>query len=436
MSAYDNTEILGAAMRFFYLQRCGCELDAERAGKYAHPACHTSFARVLGTNERIDVHGGWHDAGDYGRYIVPAAKAVADLLLARRAAPAVFLENQNTELLDEVRYELEWMLRMQREDGGVYAKVSCAGFCGFVMPEKETAELVVCPVSTPATADFAACMAMAYTDYMRRDPGFAESCLLAADRAWSFLEKQGFIGFLNPSGVVTGEYGDGENPTDEDERFFAAAALFEATGRGKYHAYVKEHAQNMGSCALGWGDMSGYGGAVYLSLSHELTDKATRAMLGDALCKKADVLVERAKTDPWGVSLDEYTWGSNMYLLNNAMTLLMANDVRPNPAYVSFARRHIAYIFGVNPLHRSYFTGFGDTPPRHPHHRPSAAAGEAMPGMVVGGPDAGLHDECAKRLCANKPPCECYVDEQDSYSTNEVCIYWNSPLVYVLARLM
>ena len=163
---------LTALVDMFYYQRCGDDLDA-RAGVFAHPACHTGLARVYGTEERMDVHGGWHDAGDFGRYIVPAAKAVADLLLAWQWHPAAFAHPGLTPLLDETRWELEWMLRMQRADGGVYHKVSCAHFCAMIMPQEETEELILSPVSTTATGDFAACMAMASRFYADIDADFA-----------------------------------------------------------------------------------------------------------------------------------------------------------------------------------------------------------------------------------------------------------------------
>jgi endoglucanase len=58
-----------------------------------------------------------------------------------------------------------------------------------------------------------------------------------------------------------------------------------------------------------------------------------------------------------------------------------------------------------------------------------------MPGMLVGGPDEGLHDLAAKTLLAGKPAAERYLDSVESYSTNETAIYWNSVLIYVLARM-
>ena len=75
-------DALKDAVRMLYMQRCGSELTEDLAGDFAHPACHTGEAVIYGTNNKIDVSGGWHDAGDYGRYTVSGVKAVADLLLA------------------------------------------------------------------------------------------------------------------------------------------------------------------------------------------------------------------------------------------------------------------------------------------------------------------------------------------------------------------
>ena len=70
-----------------YLQRCGTEIEDDTFG---HVACHNTKATIYGTSETIDVSGGWHDAGDYGRYVVPGAKTVADLLYAYAASPSSY----------------------------------------------------------------------------------------------------------------------------------------------------------------------------------------------------------------------------------------------------------------------------------------------------------------------------------------------------------
>ena len=92
-------------------------------------------------------------------------------------------------------------------------------------------------------------------------------------------------------------------------------------------------------------------------------------------------------------------------------------------------------ILGCNPVTECYVTGYGSHSPQHPHHRPSIAKNTPMKGMLVGGPDARLEDPFAQNILADKPPLLCYVDNYQSFSTNEVTIYWNSALVYALAKL-
>lgn len=434
----DFVAVFEDVCRMFYLQRCGCAVNA---GIFSHPPCHMLPARIYGTTEFGDVTGGWHDAGDYGRYVVPAAKAVADLLLAYAASPLAFSDslgipesgNGVPDILDEVRYELTWMQKMQRDDGGVYHKVTCGAFPGFVMPHQETEELILSPVSTAATGDFAAAMAMAYPVFRAIDPAFARDCLHAAERAWEYLRVTDCNPFINPEGIVTGEYGD---TNDADERYWAACALYGATGDEVYHDYIKISFNPAWAADLGWADVGAYGNAIYLGISDNRTDGFLKGAIMDALLRVADRLVAVAHGNKYAVTTKEYIWGSNMTVLNNAMLLLMAYDAYQKDTYLDCAKRQLDYIFGNNPLSICYITGCSDKSPRHPHHRPSVAAGRAMPGMLVGGPNQHLEDACARKSLVSASPGCCYIDDVESYSTNETAIYWNSPLIYVMARLM
>jgi len=441
MDNIDFIKIFNNVCRMFYLQRCGCRLSEDMAGGVSPPPRPTAAARIYGTAQYADVGGGWHDAGDYGRYIVPASKAVADLLLANKAAPSIFSDNLNISgpsnsmpgILEEIKYELIWMKKMQREDGGVYHKVTCAKFPGFVMPQYETDELIISPVSTAASGDFAAAMAMAYRIYASLDHAFAQDCLMAAKRAWNFLETTPCIPFTNPDGIITGEYGD---DNDSDERYWAACALFAATGDKTYHRYIKSNINPAWAADLGWADVGAYGNAVYLSISNDVADATVKSAIAMDLFRAADSLVEKSRDNDYGVFVDDFIWGSNMVVLNNAMLLLMANDIQPKSEYTVCARRHLDYILGNNPMGICYVTGCSDLSAQHPHHRPSVAVGRAMSGMLVGGPDQHLHDACAQKHLGSVSPARCYIDDAESYSTNEVAIYWNSPLVYVMARLL
>nr|MCR5282676.1 glycoside hydrolase family 9 protein [Lachnospiraceae bacterium] len=214
---YD--QVLSELIYMLHLQRCGCELTSEEAGEFAHASCHDTPARIYGTDETMDATGGWHDAGDYGRYIVPAAKTVVDLLMAYAHYQEVMEKNnpkKGPALLDEVRYEIDWMLKMQRADGGVYHKVTCASFPDMdIMPEEEREELIVCPVSNASTACFAASLSYATTIYKKTDAAYADRLLKAAESAYTYLsEHMDAPGFHNPEGIVTGEYGD-ENWIDD-----------------------------------------------------------------------------------------------------------------------------------------------------------------------------------------------------------------------------
>ncbi|AEJ61964.1 glycoside hydrolase family 9 [Spirochaeta thermophila DSM 6578] len=436
-------ELHTALFRFFYLQRCGTELASSLAGAWAHPACHTAPALVYGTTITKEVRGGWHDAGDYGRYVVPAAKAVADIILAHLFYPDATssdaLEipesgNGVPDVLDEVRDELLWLLSMQDpEGGGVYHKVTTRNFAGFDWPQNTGGELVLSPISPTATADFAAVMAMASRVYASIDPGLARRALEAARRAWSWLEAHPSApGFRNPPGIQTGEYGDDH---DADERYWAACELYAATGEEDFHAALEGLSRGDLRAGLGWADVADYGTITYLFFTPH-KDEALAAELAAHLTDKAEAILATMETSGYRTSLTEYPWGSNMTVANNGMYLLITSRLTGDPRYERAAAEHLDYLLGRNPLSRSYITGFGEKVAEHPHHRVSSAAGMTIPGMVVGGPNSGLQDPVAQGALRGEPPAKCYIDDVGSYSTNEVTIYWNSPVYFLVSGLV
>lgn len=433
---YD--EAFKASLRMFYLQRCGMELTSDLAGDYAHPACHTEKATVFGTSEKIDVSGGWHDAGDYGRYVVSGAKAAADLMLAYKLYPNAFDDALNIpesgngvpDVIDEVRYELDWLFKMQNSKGGVYHKVTCANFPGFVMPEEETEELIVTPVSTTATADFAAVMAMASVVFAEFDMPYSQRCLDAATRATNYLEShKGVEGTKNPDGIVTGEYPDDK---DIDERIWAYAELYKATGEAVYDEEFSKLMQSGASCAadLGWQGVSAYAGYAYLSAPTK--GKFYDAVLASFMGGIADVEAT-ASTDSYNSSLKEYPWGSNMTIANNGMYVLLYDKIAGYAKGDEIARQQLNYLLGTNGTGYCFLTGFGTLSPTAPHHRPSQAKKAAVPGMVAGGPNQNLEDPYAQNVLADTAPALCYADSDQAYSLNEVTIYWNSPVVFLFA---
>ena len=165
-------------LRALYYNRCGCQLLEKHAGIYHHGTCHND--KVLRWNDhqyRIECSGGWHDAGDYGRYITPGAVTIGHLLYAYKLYPNAFEESMNipesgngiADVLNECRYELEWMLKMQTKDGGVYHKLTSWNHVDFIMPEEDQDPFYLFEISSLATADFCAIMALSYRVFKEVD---------------------------------------------------------------------------------------------------------------------------------------------------------------------------------------------------------------------------------------------------------------------------
>lgn len=433
-----------STLNYFTLSRCGQDINQDPA-YWNHKACHTGIAEIYGTNESKQVLGGWHDAGDYGRYIVAGSKTVMDLLLAYDSLPENY---SDFNILDEVRFELEWMLQMQREDGAVYHKISCYHFCAFIMPEQENDKLVLAPISTAATADFAGCLAYAAKYFSSTDADFSNRLIEAAKKAQEYLDCHEDELYRNPEGITTGGYGDWNV---KDERYFALCSLFAATGNTDYLTKaieIREKALSLPDTpdepwkrnwieSFGWGSVAGYGTEILLKNTDKFpeTNKSYVEKLKTAVIEAANGASKYSNESNFGVALKNTFWGCNGLLCDFAHMMLLAYDLTGDKKYWTASEKQVNYLLGCNPLDICYVTGSGTNYTKHPHHRPSGATGKLMPGMLAGGPCAGLHDQAAKSMLQGKDPLLCYIDVQASYSTNEIAIYWNSPFVYLLAKL-
>lgn len=441
---YDD--VFQKAMKFFYLQRCGQDISKDAAGEFAHCACHTGLATVYGTSIQKVVSGGWHDAGDYGRYVVPGAMSVAQLLLAYERNNKLDMKYTNKygasdnpqmpDYLAEVKYELDWMLKMQNEDGMLYHKATCRNFCGFIMPDKEKEELVLSPVSTTATGDFAAVTAMAVRFYEKYDKSYAATLEAASRKAYKALKNMELPGgFKNPKDILTGEYDD---ECDEDERYWAAAELYKAFGDKEYKEDFERMAQQKIYHGYGWVNMGSYGNIAYLTTSYDTSD-SIKDKIKKSMIELADTKLAIVSSDGYGIALSasEYTWGSNLDTANNGLHLYDAYKLTGNKEYLIAAQSQIHYLLGRNPMGLCYLTGCGTDSIKHPHHRPSGFLGKAMPGMLSGGPCDWLADAVTQQIFTkDTAPAKSLADMTGSYSTNEVTIYWNSAFVQLLAYVM
>ena len=442
------------AMRSYYGQRCGTAVDlGKEFPGYRHPACHLTGAMHASSGKEGPhvSHGGWHDAGDYGRYVVNSGITTGTLLWTwEMFAPAVRgvrldlpeSGNGTPDLLNEIRWNLEWMLSMQDEDGGVWHKQTSERFPGFVMPEKDTTvSYVIGTGKEPykgscATGDFAAVMAIAARVYRPFDGEFAARSLRAARQAWAWLEKNPNATFQNPPGVATGAYGDGNC---SDERLWAAAELGRTTGEAGWERYFLANYAGFHVRAAGpqsWNNVAPMALWTYV-LGGGKNREAEDAIRGESLAA-AEEIVKRTAANGYRVSLTarDYVWGSNAVAANYGMQLLVANALRADGKLVAAALDNLHYLLGRNTFSLSWVTQVGENPFRHPHHRPSGADAnpEPWPGLLSGGANRGRQDNAMRaRLAADLPPAKMYLDDQEAYAANEVAINWNAPLVFLLA---
>lgn len=438
-------------LRAFYYLRCGCALEKEHAGVYTHAACHTGIA-VEWDNPSVKKHilGGWHDAGDYGRYVTPGAVALSHLMYAHMLYPAVFEKlkmnipesgNSLPDILNECKWEMDWIVQMQREDGAVYHKHTTAHHAPFVMPEEDTAQLFLLPVSSMATADFCAICAQGYRVFKEYDKEYAAKLLAAAKKAHQWLkENPEFMGFKNPDGCGTGGYGQRD---DLSNRWWAAAEMYAATGEAEYlkDAMVQFEALHF-HLSLGWGDVAGLGVMALMTCQYPVSE-AWMTALKKEVVEAAEKFVSIADGCGYNCAMVEqnYGWGSNMPLMQHGMILALADFVEGKGRFRNCMLDQLHVLMGVNAMGISYVTGNGDYAYNYPHLRPADADGidACIPGMVSGGPNRRPSDGYAKELGLfpeGTPPMKCYYDDVRCYSLNEITIYWNSPVVFVLAAAL
>ena len=318
---------------------------------------------------------------------------------------------------------------MQDQDGGVFHKLTTLNFAPAVMPAEATEQRYVVAKGTAASLNFAAVMATAARVYPQQQSNF----LAAAKRAWQWALENPQVAYKNAQNVKTGEYGDS---SFNDEFAWAASELFITTGE---QDYLIEAQRYLGSPSTpGWSDTMGL---AYLSLLSEQGQNALPAKRYQELKTRfldyADALVKTSQASPFRTAMtaNDFVWGSNGVAMNHAMVLASAYRMSNNPAYLHTFTGLVDYVLGKNPVDYSYVTGFGETSPRFIHHRQSHADGiaEPVPGFLVGGAQNGQQDNCQYSASL---PATSYKDNWCSYSTNEVTINWNAPLVYSLAAMI
>lgn len=403
------------------------------------------------------------------------------------------------DILDEARVELEWMFKMINEDGFVYHSVqdhkmsalfpyttwglyaSYATMYG-VYPVR-----IVRPPTYAATFNMIACAAQASRLWKGIDDDFAKECLQNAQNSWkAIIAKQsnwnvnrGY--YYSDPYFAPSEFGGNSIFGDTyvvDDAYWAACELYATTGDSTYYDFLKEYknlndptgqdkAFSLTSCLSGgenggsfgsfnWGNTAGLGTlSLYLS---DKTSSADRKTIANSIQNIADQYIFQMKNEGMGIPYksvtagdyigigdgDVYTgyeYGSNSFVINNAMVLAYAYDTDDSKYnYRNGAAEALDYLYGRNGLGFSYVSGYGDKAMASPHHRywansidPTFPAAPA--GVLSGGPYSDItHDKYLRGLGYKRGTIaaqKCYVDSAEAWSVNEVSTCWNASLVWM-----
>lgn len=469
------------ALKYFYLNRSGTPIDkayaprADLARPAGHPKDEAPCTKDAGCDYTVDATGGWYDAGDYGKYIVNGGISVWTLMnwyertkylggdLSQWGDIKGFLpESQNKvpDVLDEARWEIEFFLKMQVPEGKpnagmVHHKIHDVEWTALGLAPGESKQArAVHPVSTAATLNFAAVTAQAARIWKEFDPKFSKICLDAAERAWNAAKK-------NPNKLALRSDTIGGGPYDDDkladEFYWAAAELFITTGQNTYAEELKKSPldQEFGNGAndgpdaaptpMTWQRVDALG-KISLAIVPSKLAPAARNQYRTQIEKAAKFYSAIEEHQGYRVPLEpsksgKYPWGSNSFVLNNMLVMALGYDLTKDPQLLRGVALGMDYLLGRNPMAKSYVTGYGTRPLENPHHRFWAHQANAKypkppAGVVSGGPNSGLEDPYVKAAgltsCA---PEKCFIDHSEAWSTNEITINWNGPLMWVAGWL-
>ncbi len=425
---YDK--LLSDSMRYFYYQRANTEITTEYGGDFARKdVTPEDVGLPLKENKDIvvDVSGGWYDAGDIGKYVTPGATAVNTLLWTYKLFPERFSDGQNNipesgngipDILDEIRYETDFFLKMQEsETGAFYMKVKSA------TEDDNAKNRAVWAYTTNSTADTAAALAFASTVFREFDSDYADTLLKAAERGWDYIEK-------NPDCYVETTY-SGER--DNTSSFWAAGALFYATGSERYHKFIKEnYEQNLSALASNEDGHSVSDMGIYGFYMYALSDKADPALVdetSDRFGKWKRNISKKAEFCPWDIAISEWSfwWGSFNIILGGPMDVYIGNYIfgNDNTDTAKMSQNALNFILGANAQRKSYVTGQGEDSISCTF---SSFYGYHKKGFPDGYMPGGINQ--ANGSVLSKYPIKCYNDEAFDWFTNENAIYWNAVLVF------
>lgn len=382
-------EVMRQAMRTFFYQRCGMPKALPYAeSNWADNTCHNHTQQDLDCrlvsnpiqSTSKDLHGGWHDAGDYNKYVPFAFGPLIDMLLAYEENPAAFTDdygipesgNGKPDLLDEAKYELDWIRRMQNSDGSVLHKISVTDFSAGSPPSTDVAYRRYGAASTTATLTGAAVFALGAIQFSAAGmTAYADTLQTAAINAWNWAVANPSVVFSNAG--FSNVSAEGDDYDRLAKKICAAAFLYKRTSGATYKTFIDNNYSQIHLIQWGYAypfEAIYQDGLLYYSRTAGATVSVKNAIQNNFISSmetnNADNLPNYLNnTDAYRAYLSDnnYTWGSNETKCHQGNMFFDMDeynfDSNDSANYKNAAFGFIHYLHGINPTAYAYLSNMG-----------------------------------------------------------------------------
>lgn len=450
---YD--ELLYKLLRSYYLQRCGRALDDSHSGLH-HGEDHQHDALLRHADDlnpegmAVNSIGGWHDAGDFGKYTATTAVAVAELLAAYEHRPKAYSDKQlnipesgngQSDVLDEVQVGLAWLLTMQRSDGAVYRKLSGLSWPSAIAPDEDRQPRYIFGISSPETAKFAGVMAQAARIFRQHAPEQAQQYQQAAFKAWRWLAKTPaqYVDWHEGDDSGSGKYlysktdQEASLLTDQDDRLWAAAQLWLLTGQKTYLDVLRQADTRLAFNIFEWKNPALLGVMQVLgSPQARKLPKDLRTSWRQGVLAAANQALARSQASQYRLANHRFVWGSNKMAVEEGQLLMTAYRLSAERRFRQAAQAQLNFILGTNPQGLSFVSGIGEQRISHVAHLYARAVKQDIEGLLVG----GANDLAQDHIAPAGQGILSYIDDARAYSVNEYAIDYNSALIALVSALL
>ena len=377
---------------------------------YFDAVCHPYDGYIVDhptlTGQKIDVRGGWHDASDYLQYLPTSANATFQMLFAWQQTPdtTIFKDEYDAlgrkggngipDILDQARWGLDWMVRMNPEPGLMFNQIADdRDHASMRDPTQDRVDYgwgpgmgrPVYPVTgkpqglrehknrstgvSSSAAKFASAFGLGSEIFKAIDPAFAQTLQAKTSPAYNYAAT--YLGNNQTACTVSPYFYEEDNWVDDME--LAAATQYNLTQSETWRTTADYWGQlEEVTPWIELGRARHYQFYPFVNLGHyylaQSSDATISAKYKGFMNKGLDMLKKRAEAsdDPFlnGVP---FIWCSNNLVTAALTQAMLYHEVSGDDSFLEMEAALRDWLLGCNPWGTSMIVGLpehGDYPSR------------------------------------------------------------------------